>query len=270
MSTKKGFSLKGGVEPHHHVNNVVYMKLAIVNGIQVNAFIDLGSERTLIAERVAKKLQMNIKTDTSVLKGFAGGECRSVGAVTECVEIDNFTNLIDILVVPDNTMEYDMLIGDDFFCKRGVSVVKTLDTISIQCENPVMMYVREKKRMQANVLLTIDDLIVDPSATESGKSKLINLINRYRHCFAVDRNEIGYTDIETMKITLKENKVVRHVPYRVAHGQRKFLQDEINSLLENDIIEESSSEFASPVVIVPKRTGDYRMCVDYRMMNAIH
>lgn len=39
--------------------------------------------------------------------------------------------------------------------------------------------------------------------------------------------------------------------------------------MRNDIIEESSSDYASPVVMVSKKDGSFRMCVDYRMLNQV-
>lgn len=253
------------------MNNVVYTKIAFIRGMRVTAFIDLGSERTLLKEHVANRLMLRIESESSMLKGFAGGVCTTLGAVAEDIEIDGVTNSLRILVVPDDAMQYDLIVGDDFFNKKGVTVLRTADSIVIQYEEAAVMNVETEKEDNTVVRtpLTMGDLNIGLSVSENVKSKLFNLVSRYRNCFATNIGEIGYTDIETMHITLKEDKVVRHVPYRVAYGQRKYLQAEIKELLANDIIEESTSEFASPVVIVPKRTGGHRMCVDYRMLNGI-
>lgn len=269
MSSAKGFSFRGGTESRHHINNVVYSKIALIKGVQITAFVDLGSERTLLAENVARKLKLHIKNENSVLKGFAGGVCTTIGAVTEQIKIDDYANELKILVVPDGVMQHDLLVGDDYFNKKGVTVMRAANSITINCEEPVIMNVESKMSQTARAPLTIGDINVELSVSENIRSKLVDLVNRYRNCFALNLKEIGYTEIETMHISLKEDRVVRHVPYRVAYGHRKYLQDEIKDLLENDIIEESTSEFASPVVIVPKRTGGHRMCVDYRMLNGI-
>lgn len=219
MPSKKGFSFRGGTEPHHHVNNVVYTKIAFINGVELTAFIDLGSERTLLGEKVARRLGLAIKNDASILKGFGGGECKALGIITTTIQIDGFANEIRILVVPDSVMRYDLLVGDDYFCKKGVSVVKTSNTITIRYEDPRIMNVEEEKRHPIKIPLTIDDLVVELSTAANIKSKLVDLVNRYRKCFGTNSSELGYTEIETMHISLKEGKVVRHVPYRVAYGQ---------------------------------------------------
>ena len=58
-------------------------------------------------------------------------------------------------------------------------------------------------------------------------------------------------------------------PYRLGPARLQLLRDEVDALLEQDIIEECESAWASPVVLVPKPNGKVRLCVDYRRLNAI-
>ena len=50
---------------------------------------------------------------------------------------------------------------------------------------------------------------------------------------------------------------------------REFLKEEIQNLLERGMISKSKSPWASPVVIVDKKGGQLRMCVDFRPLNKV-
>jgi hypothetical protein len=56
-------------------------------------------------------------------------------------------------------------------------------------------------------------------------------------------------------------------PYRSGPFVRTAEQTEVNRMLAEDIIEPATSEWSSPVVLVPKRDGGMRFCVDYRKLN---
>ena len=51
--------------------------------------------------------------------------------------------------------------------------------------------------------------------------------------------------------------------------KQKYLQDEVQNLLENDFIEPSQSNYRSPCILVPKSNGTYKMCTDYRKVNSL-
>ncbi|MCO5562493.1 hypothetical protein L7F22_016120 [Adiantum nelumboides] len=56
-------------------------------------------------------------------------------------------------------------------------------------------------------------------------------------------------------------------PYRVSYAQQEEILTQVNELLEKGLVRPSSSPFCSPVLLVQKKDGSYRMCIDYRVLN---
>ena len=70
-------------------------------------------------------------------------------------------------------------------------------------------------------------------------------------------------------INLIDEEPVRLKPYPLPYALRKELKDEIKEMLDMGVIRKSSSPYASPVVIVKKKDGWNRICVDYRKLNKV-
>ncbi|MCO5608638.1 hypothetical protein L7F22_062852 [Adiantum nelumboides] len=58
-------------------------------------------------------------------------------------------------------------------------------------------------------------------------------------------------------------------PYRVSQAQQEEIMRQVNELVEKGMVRPSSSPFCSPILLVQKKDGTYRMCVDYRALNRI-
>ncbi|GFX15690.1 retrovirus-related Pol polyprotein from transposon 17.6 [Trichonephila clavipes] len=70
-----------------------------------------------------------------------------------------------------------------------------------------------------------------------------------------------------MRIILKDEEPVCQPPRRLAFTERQEVNKQIEEWLNEDIIRLSSSEYASPIVMVKKKDGSSRMCIDYRKLN---
>lgn len=73
----------------------------------------------------------------------------------------------------------------------------------------------------------------------------------------------------SIKIDTGSANPVRLPPYRLPHAYREIVQSKLKEMLESGIIDKSSSEWASPIVLVKKKVGSMRMCVDYRRLNSV-
>ena len=57
--------------------------------------------------------------------------------------------------------------------------------------------------------------------------------------------------------------------YRIGPDERKFIEQQIADLLKLGVIAPSRSAWGSPIVLVKKKDGTFRMCIDYRKLNAV-
>ena len=79
------------------------------------------------------------------------------------------------------------------------------------------------------------------------------------------RTNLGVHHIEVPP----ETRPIRCAPYRLSPDKSKVLKEELTNLLDQGIIEESTSPWASPIVMVPKSDGILRLCTDFRKVNNV-
>ncbi|GBP90900.1 hypothetical protein EVAR_66359_1 [Eumeta japonica] len=78
----------------------------------------------------------------------------------------------------------------------------------------------------------------------------------------------GCANTEEIEIKLIDpNRTVQRRPYRLSPDERQVCRDKIKELLAANIIRPSCSPFASPILLVKKKGGSDRLCVDYRELN---
>ncbi|KAL7725738.1 hypothetical protein ACLKA6_000629 [Drosophila palustris] len=78
----------------------------------------------------------------------------------------------------------------------------------------------------------------------------------------------GVTHIAEHVITMKDDRPIKQRYYPKNPAMQRIIDEQVDELLKNNCIEPSKSPHSAPIVLVGKKTGDVRMCIDYRQLNA--
>ena len=123
-----------------------------------------------------------------------------------------------------------------------------------------------RKEQVADVLADLDlsGLQDDPTALDKARAIF------YRHVgvFASSEDDLGCTNAVKHRISTSDDRPVAQPYRRVPPTQLDEVKEHLEKLLRTGVIVPSRSDHASPIVLVRKKSGALRMCVDYRTLNA--
>ncbi|UYV76933.1 K02A2.6-like [Cordylochernes scorpioides] len=113
------------------------------------------------------------------------------------------------------------------------------------------------------------DFDINPGLCPEERSQVLTLLSGYGEMFTAPDEYKGRTHLVKHHIRTTSDIPIRKNPYRVSLKERNIISDQINSMLKNGIISHSSSPWASPIILVKKKNGTFRFCVDYRNLNSV-
>ena len=87
--------------------------------------------------------------------------------------------------------------------------------------------------------------------------------------FSVNDDDIGRTGVLKHRIPTGEAQPIRQPLRRVPYHMQKEMDEQIDTMLKKDVITPSKSPWASGIVLVKKKDGSKRFCMDYRHLNDI-
>ena len=102
--------------------------------------------------------------------------------------------------------------------------------------------------------------------TKVQRADLMVLIDRYKGTLC---SIPGQTRLVEHHIDTPGARPIRLPAYRLPQAYRELVKRKLKEMAAYGIIEPSESEWASPLVIVPKKDGSLRLCVDYCRLNSM-
>ncbi|GFT76153.1 retrovirus-related Pol polyprotein from transposon 17.6 [Trichonephila clavipes] len=127
------------------------------------------------------------------------------------------------------------------------------------------------RQVTANENITIPPRteIIVPGYIGNDKSSAERLFQEFEDVFSRNSSDIGHTTVTQHRIDTADHPPIKQHPRRLPFAKQEEVGTLLREMQENDIIEPSLSPWASPIVLVRKKDGSTRFCVDYRKLNDV-
>ena len=98
--------------------------------------------------------------------------------------------------------------------------------------------------------------------------ELRKMVEHHREVFALKASELGRTHVMEHKIDTGDSRPIFQYPRRLPWTSRETARELVDEMLEKGVVEDSVSPWSAPIVLVKKKDGSTRFCVDYRKLNS--
>ncbi|GFW67761.1 retrovirus-related Pol polyprotein from transposon gypsy [Trichonephila clavipes] len=188
-----------------------------------------------------------------LLTGIGEAQVTTIGSFEHEFKIDDENYSLTWHVVPTDKLKIEAVIGSDLLEQASISFTK--EGVKFN------KYENHAQLMQISAENLQEELDLRHVENRQIKKELEKLIQDYK-----PEKKTASTDV-TMRIILKDEEPVCQPPRRLAFTERQEVNKQIEEWLNEGIICPSSAEYASPIVMVKKKDGSSRMCIDYRKLN---
>ena len=110
---------------------------------------------------------------------------------------------------------------------------------------------------------------LSPDLTKDQRQKAWSLLVKYRGIISTGDHNIGRTDLVEYHIDTGDNRPIRQPLRRHPFQHLEWIDKEVEEMRKYGIIEPAASPWASNVVLVKKKDGTLRFCIDYRRLNSV-
>ncbi|GFX40239.1 peptidase A2 domain-containing protein [Trichonephila clavipes] len=221
---------------------------------KILSLVDTGSQVTLMKESVWNQLgSPSLINSGNILTGFGLSKTHVIGSFNSTVSIDNQDFPVKINVVPNHSMNFDIIIGCNLIKQANLTITPD----SVMFSKPQIEV--SDASPQPFVFAITDDIPkfdIGPEIPKQTRNDVEALLVSYRP------NKIKTTDTE-LSITVTDNKPIYHSPKRLPFTERDIVDKQIDEWTQNGIIELCSSAYASQVLVVHKKDGSPRVCIDF-------
>jgi len=218
------------------------------NNITFTALIDTGSKYNFVIDTTFKNLNKPKKSECNIyLFGFGKSDQNKIkpsGSFEITIDDEHF--ITKFLVVESQYLDKEIVLGEEFctlaqltIFSEGVKVTKPTSAVAD------ISSIYKIDTEDCNKIVTDSE----PTASAKAKEVVHNVVQNYQ--------------------AVSTKSTIHLRPSRFSYSERCIIDKQTDQWLKDGVIETSESEYSSPVVLVNKRNGSHRICIDYRRINKV-
>ena len=235
---------------HAHGDERPYLEVYVLEK-PLLGLLDSGASCTVVGKpgwEILSKLGLELTGTTSTCTVANGERCTSLGIVSAPIRLRDQIKIIEIMVVPE--LSHVLILGTNFWKTMGI----------------VPDLRRGEWTFSDTPMLPIEEISSRNNLSPEQESMLNDLVNKM-FC-GIEEDRIGCTSQVEHEI-LTDSKPIKQRYYPISPAMQQHVDKELDFMIANSIVEKSRSPWSSPILLVPKKDGTYRFCVDYRKLNQV-
>lgn len=230
-----------------------------INDLTVSGLLDSGAAVTILGNNSHKILLgrgLKLYTDDTTSIITAGGQSiRSIGYLNVPVHFEDQFHILKFYVVPE--VQSSLILGVDFW--RSFKLCpKYLGSVSLSADCLVDL----NKRDEQKFIHSYDSL------DETQRAIADNIVEQFKE-ISFEHKGLGRTHVVTHHIDTGDSPPVRQRYYRLSPEKQRILVEQVDEMLALDVVEHCESAWQSPVLLVTKKNGQPRFCLDSRKLNSV-
>ena len=154
---------------------------------------------------------------------------------------------------------------------RNGTQIASLHPVQVPSEEDVVVAAAEPQQLpqdKQEVLWAVAESL-STELSKGEREQFYHLLLMYADVFASSDSDLGHTSRLQHEIYTGDSSPIRQAFRRISPQRRSEVQELLATMLQNEVIQPSSSPWASPIVLVKKKYGNVRFCVDYRKLNSV-
>ena len=243
-----------------------------INNFPLIAIVDTGATHSFIAAACVEKLSLVLSDmlREMVIDTPAKGSVTTSAVCAKCpVSIYGREFLVDLICLPLSGM--DVILGMDWLVDNHVHINCRERSVSFALpeEKPGLLSAGQLHRVMREEV-QLFSLLASLSAENQAKIDELQVVREFSEVFPDEIPDIPpEREVEFTIDLIPGTKPVSMAPYRMSASELAELKKQLEDLLEKKFVRPSVSPWGAPVLLVKKKDGSMRLCVDYRQLNKV-